>query len=82
MDSLWLAFIGAGFGVVLAMAINLVSAEKILTRAAERAENAEGEEKEELIRKFRKTEFFIVYVQPVVLIVLSAFAAILVFGGE
>ncbi len=82
MNVLWLAFIGAGFGVVLAMALNLLTAERILQKISDEEERAEDAQKSEIVKKFKRAKFFVSYAQPLLIIVLSAFAATRLFGAE
>ncbi|MCF6303173.1 MAG: hypothetical protein L3J13_08240 [Devosiaceae bacterium] len=84
MEYLWYGLLGAGFGVVLAMALNILTAEKILTKVEEAVTWPEMTKADlnEAQRKFKKAELLVFYVQPLVLIVFSTTAAILFFGAE
>ncbi|HHB83005.1 MAG TPA: hypothetical protein ENK61_05990 [Devosia sp.] len=82
MNVLWLAFIGVGFGVVLSMALNLLTAERILRKISDEEERAEESQKPRIVKKFHRAKFFLSYVQPLLIIVLSAFAATRLFGAE
>ncbi len=82
MNVMWFAFIGAGFGVAVAMALNLLTAERILRKISDDEERADSAEKPEIVKKFTRAKFFISYVQPLLIIAVSAFAATRLFGAE